>query len=245
MNPAYTELASVYDRFMADAPDDCWLDWLDDQIPDLKDKTAADLGCGTGRFTVRLAPRVKRLVGVDASVAMLAVAYERARELRVPVQWLLQDLRNLRLPEPVHLLVSTCDSFNYLIDADDFRRALLAARHNLLPSGWLCFDLIGPSRVASLADGLSYDLDEEAAVIFTSAVAANGLVQYEVHAFLRQEDGDYRRIVEEHQQRFYRQEEVRALLQECGFTQVQVLGDFGHTPVSQAERWLVRAVREP
>ncbi|WP_067930993.1 class I SAM-dependent DNA methyltransferase [Alicyclobacillus kakegawensis] len=244
MNRAYTELASVYDRFMTDAPDDCWLHWLDGQIPDLKDKTAADLGCGTGRFTVRLAPRVKRLVGVDASEAMLAVAYERARELHVPVRWLLQDLRDLRLPEPVHLLVSTCDSFNYLTDPDDFRGALLAARRNLVPSGWLCFDLIGPSRVAALAGGLSYDLGEEAAVIFTSTVAADRLVQYELHAFLRQEDGDYRRIVEEHQQRFYEQEEVRALLQECGFTQVEVLGDFGRSPVSQAERWIVRAIRE-
>ncbi len=48
-------------------------------LPALLDEswTVGDLGCGTGHLTQALAPFVRRVVGVDASKAMLAVARRR------------------------------------------------------------------------------------------------------------------------------------------------------------------------
>ncbi len=44
--------------------------------------TVADLGCGTGALTAALAPRVRRVVGVDRSAAMLQAARKRTAGLR-------------------------------------------------------------------------------------------------------------------------------------------------------------------
>ncbi|MCL6631060.1 MAG: class I SAM-dependent methyltransferase [Alicyclobacillus herbarius] len=241
MSAPYTLLASVYDRFMADAPDDAWLQWIAAHIPDLSRRSAADLGCGTGRFTVRLAPLVRRLIGVDASNDMLALAHDRARQTRVQVEWLCQDLVQLKLPSPVDLMVATCDSLNYLVDKEDLRQAFQAMRNNLTEDGWLCFDLIGPSRLAALREGLSYELADDAAVLFESVVQEDGRIDYEVHAFIQKENGDYQRIIEAHQQRYYAYEEIRDLLRKSGFSRVEVTGDFGASPLPLAERWLVVA----
>ncbi|MFO0582134.1 MAG: metalloregulator ArsR/SmtB family transcription factor [Anaeromyxobacter sp.] len=43
--------------------------------------TVADLGCGTGALTAELAPRVRRVVAVDQSAAMLRAARKRAADL--------------------------------------------------------------------------------------------------------------------------------------------------------------------
>ncbi|HYD41791.1 MAG TPA: metalloregulator ArsR/SmtB family transcription factor [Anaeromyxobacter sp.] len=43
--------------------------------------TVADLGCGTGALTAALAPRVRRVVGVDRSAAMLQAARKRTAGL--------------------------------------------------------------------------------------------------------------------------------------------------------------------
>jgi ubiquinone/menaquinone biosynthesis C-methylase UbiE/DNA-binding MarR family transcriptional regulator len=43
--------------------------------------TVADLGCGTGRTTVSLAPWVGKVIGVDSSAAMLKAAKSRTQEL--------------------------------------------------------------------------------------------------------------------------------------------------------------------
>ncbi len=43
--------------------------------------TALDLGCGTGALTAALAPRVRRVVGVDRSAAMLQAARKRTAGL--------------------------------------------------------------------------------------------------------------------------------------------------------------------
>jgi ArsR family transcriptional regulator len=44
--------------------------------------TVADLGCGTGALTAALAPRVRRVIGVDRSAAMLQAARKRTAGLR-------------------------------------------------------------------------------------------------------------------------------------------------------------------
>ena len=57
-----------------------------------------DVGCGTGGETRALAPRLGaagRLVGVDRSATMIAVARERAAGLDLPVEYRVADAHRL------------------------------------------------------------------------------------------------------------------------------------------------------
>ena len=66
-----------------------------------------DLGCGPGNITLRLAQRfpTARVIGVDGSPAMLALAESRAQAMRLPVAFRCSTLQELEL-EPADLLVS-------------------------------------------------------------------------------------------------------------------------------------------
>lgn len=68
------------------------LDLLD---PDL---TVGDLGCGTGRLSVMLAPSVKQVVAVDASPAMLATAGAR-HAAHANIEWKRGELEALPLAD--------------------------------------------------------------------------------------------------------------------------------------------------
>ena len=57
-----------------------------------------DAGCGTGTLTTLLARLEHRVTGIDVSPAMLTLAREKASNLGVDAEYLLQDAASPRLP---------------------------------------------------------------------------------------------------------------------------------------------------
>lgn len=106
-------------------------------------RSAADLGCGTGRFARHLATRHGvPVTAVDRSAAMLRVAARRVAGRRVRL--LRQDIRRLCLSRPVDLVVSTFDTINHLVDDGDVQQLFHRVRENLNPGGFFLFDAITP-----------------------------------------------------------------------------------------------------
>jgi SAM-dependent methyltransferase len=102
--------------------------------------SAADAGCGTGTFLLRLARFCSTLFGVDCSADMLAVAQQKTKGLGI--RFLQQDLRAFALPWPVDLITCNFDTLNYLPSIADLRRAFLRFQRNLGAGGHLLFDVI-------------------------------------------------------------------------------------------------------
>lgn len=73
-----------------------------------EDATVADLGCGTGPVTARLAPWVGKVIGVDASAAMLKAASRRTAELQ-NVELRRGDLTSIPIDD------SSCDAAMLLL----------------------------------------------------------------------------------------------------------------------------------
>ena len=136
---AYSRLAGVYDQIVVDPCHGRWAAFLDElwQADEHGVLAVLDLCCGTGLLAAELAARGYRVVGVDASGAMLELARER---LGVEA-----DLRQAWLPalpveERFDAVVSTFDGLNYLTPAD-LRLTLASVAGVLRPGGWLVFDL--------------------------------------------------------------------------------------------------------
>jgi SAM-dependent methyltransferase len=68
-------------------------------LGDVGGLTALDVGTGTGRGALILARRGARVTGVDASVEMLKVAEERARDAGLPVTFAPGDAHALDFPD--------------------------------------------------------------------------------------------------------------------------------------------------
>lgn len=110
------------------------------------DEVALDAGCGSGRITAELAKRLPRgrVIAVDGSEAMIAKARQRLGE---DAAYLLADLSELEVDEPVDLIFSTA-TFHWILDHDRLFRRLRAA---LRPGGRLVAQCGGEGNVAEHA----------------------------------------------------------------------------------------------
>jgi SAM-dependent methyltransferase len=112
---------------------------------DLRFRSAADVGCGTGLFARYLSQCWGVPVfGVDRSPEMLTVATRNCAPLNVC--FLQQDIRCLRLPHPVDLVTANFDTMNHLLTGTDVRLAFRRIWENLRPGGHFIFDLITPCQ---------------------------------------------------------------------------------------------------
>ena len=115
--------------------------------------SAADIGCGTGLFARYLSECWSAPVwAVDISPEMLRVAERNC--MGANVRLLRQDIRCLRLPEPVDLVTSNFDALNHLTGEGDLRVAFQRIAENMRPGGHLYFDLVTPCQ--PLGGGMTY-----------------------------------------------------------------------------------------
>ena len=107
------------------------------------DESAIDAGCGSARITAELLDRMPdgELLAVDGSRAMIEKARERLGER---VDYLVADLAELEVSEPVDLVFSTA-TFHWIPDHD----ALFGRLHAVLkPGGRLVAQCGGQRNVA-------------------------------------------------------------------------------------------------
>jgi trans-aconitate 2-methyltransferase len=107
------------------------------------DELVLDAGCGSGRVTAELAKRVPDggVLAVDGSAAMIAKAKERLGD---GASYLVADLSELELEQPVDLIFSTA-TFHWILDHERLFRRLRAA---LRPGGRLVAQCGGEGNVA-------------------------------------------------------------------------------------------------
>jgi trans-aconitate 2-methyltransferase len=139
--------AREWDAETYDAVSDPQFEWGMEVLERLQlngDETAVDAGCGSGRVTEQLIERLPegRVIAVDGSAAMVEKARERLGDR---ADYLVSDLLELELPEPVDLVFSTA-TLHWIADHDRLFRQLHAA---LRPGGRLVAQCGGQGNVAT------------------------------------------------------------------------------------------------
>jgi ubiquinone/menaquinone biosynthesis C-methylase UbiE len=140
----YDPIARIYDPWSRSVVED--IEFYVDEAR-AAGGTVVELAVGTGRIAVPVAQAGIRVIGVDLSPGMLAVAAERAREHGVEerVDLRLGDLRDPPVQERVRLVTCPFRSLLHLDGDGEKQRALEAARRLLEPQGRLVFDVFAPS----------------------------------------------------------------------------------------------------
>src|SRR5205823_5670219 len=93
------------------------VEWLRRRHLICEDRFVLDIGCGIGRLEEALAPEVARIVGLDISGQMIAIAKERCRGLP-NVSLLVSSGRDLSMIDSDAMdLVVAVDVFPYLVQA--------------------------------------------------------------------------------------------------------------------------------
>lgn len=219
-NNMYGGFARVYDLFMDDIPYREWFGYLSGLLEreGISSGTVVDLACGTGEIARRLRRKGYDTIGVDMSQEMLEIASQKCQP---DVLLLKQDMRELELHSPVQAVVCLCDGMNYLISEQDLRNTFARVSSSLVQGGAFIFDMktdyffreiLGDCILADNREDASYIWDNE--YDRESGINTYLLTVYE----LVDEDRDlFERTDELHRQRAYPPEQVRGMLEECGF----------------------------
>jgi trans-aconitate 2-methyltransferase len=145
--------AREWDAETYDAVSDPQFEWGMEVLERLElrgDEVAVDAGCGSGRVTEELLARLPRgrVIAADGSAAMVEKAKERLGER---ADYLVSDLLELELAEPVDLVFSTA-TFHWIGDHDALFRQL---RGVLKPGGRLVAQCGGHGNVAELGRAIA------------------------------------------------------------------------------------------
>lgn len=112
-----------------------------------EDRSVLAIGCGTGVIAAGLGDRISaagqvpRVVGIDVSANMLAIA-----RTRYPAyEWVQADMREPRVSGDFDLQFCCFNTYQFMRDDQDLARAFAAAREHAAPGGRLTFDIYQPN----------------------------------------------------------------------------------------------------
>ena len=182
-----------------------------------------ELGCGSGILTRHLVDAGHRVVATDASPAMLELARETAPGA--------EEIRQLILPDDplpaCDAVVSVGHVLSYLPDDAAIERALVSAADALRPGGAFALDLCdllyGQLRREEPNHGR---VGDSWAIVTRFSLPRENLFVREIAAFLRDDDGTWRRDDERHENVLVETAAVPALLTEHG-VEARVSESFG------------------
>lgn len=207
-----------------------------------------EMGCGTGRLVIALAQKGYRVLGLDQDEAMLSLAKQNiSKDIKPRVDWILGDLANFHLDEPVQLAIGALNTFAYLDDSA-FCAALRSAKASLAVDGLITLDL--PSFDPDPGGTVEQDLPLDS---FFEPVKGTSI---ELSARVNDQDAervvvdwlydellpDGKVIRHEWEQVFYQrnEEKVRKLVQNSGLSLRSLHGGYNFEPCHpEAERLLV------
>ncbi len=231
---AYTGFAGLYDEFMDNVPYEKWCDYLVSLLRHYgcSGGIVLDLGCGTGTLTELLDERGYNMIGVDVSEDMLSVAMDKRADSGRDILYLLQDMRSFELYGTVAAVVSICDSMNYLTAKEDLVTVLKLVNNYLDPGGYFIFDLNTRYKYETVTGNTTIAEDRgDAAFIWENEFDPETLLNYySLALFKEDEDGRYSRFDEEHIQRAYNIEEIRACAALAGMKFVAAYDAFTMDP---------------
>ncbi len=245
---AYGALAKVYDQLTEDVGYERRADYIEKLFKRsrLPVHTVLDLACGTGEMTAILTRRGYELVAADASPEMLAQAREKAADLEgEPPVFLNQSMTGLDLYGTVDAAICCLDSLNYLTSPKDVQKCFQRLHLFIAPGGLLVFDVNTPEKLAAMDGQVFLDETEDVYCVWrTEFERRSKICSYWMDIFTRRENGGWDRAGEEHRQRAYEVDELKAWLLDAGFTRIRTFGDCRMSaPREGAQRIYFSAIR--
>lgn len=226
---SYGQFALVYDQFMAHAPYNEWVAFTA-EIMDSYGKeraTILDLGCGTGEIAIRLQEAGNDVIGVDMSAEMLSCAEQKGNAKRLPIQWMMQDIRELYGFSNVDVCISYCDVMNYITTVADLEKVFTRTYSSLADDGIFLFDIHHPEYAKNmLMDRTFADVSDELAYIWDCEAGDAVGEMFHHLTFFQTNQEHYIRFDETHHQRTFSPSVYGSLIKDAGFRKVTFYHDF-------------------
>lgn len=245
---AYTGFAKVYDLFMDNTPYEEWSRFIRARLKEqnVTQGIVADLGCGTGKMTRRLADMGYDMIGIDLSTEMLEIAMEKQRQKDRGILYLCQDMTEFELYGTVAAVVSCCDCVNYIIEEEEFIQTIKLINNYLDPGGLFFFDFNTEYKYEEILGEQTFaENQEESSFIWENYYDKEERVnEYDLTIFARQQDGLYEKFQETHYQKAYTLEQIKRMIQRGGMEFVAAYDDYQLKDVHEKSQRICVIARE-
>lgn len=197
----------------------------------IREGLVVDLGCGSGLWARELLDAGYRVLGVDISGAMIALARKSAPEAEFRVGSLFET----DFP-PCVAVTAVGEVLNYLFDPanerDVLSRAFRRVYEALAPGGAFVFDIAEPGQAPPGEKVKDFTEGEDWVVIVEKEEHAEPATLTRRIVTFRRVGEHYRRDDEVHRLRLYRASEVAGDLRDAGF-RVETMRAYGSYPLPE------------
>lgn len=236
----YRDFAYIYDELMDDVDYKKWFEYIETIIEKkgLEVEDILEMACGTGKLSEYFLREGYKLTCFDLSDDMLSVAENRLRAYSNK-ELLCYDMVEFKHKNSYDLIMSNCDSLNYIIDKSDLLKTFKNTCDNLRDDGIFIFDINSPYKLRHVL-GNNIFIEDREDIFYTwenFLYEDERLVEFFLSFFVREAENSYRRFDEEHIERIYEIDEIISLLEEAGFKNIEYYEAFKFTnPRNNSER---------
>lgn len=227
---AYRAFACIYDEAMDNIPYERWGEDIHEYLVSqgISQGNVCELGCGTGNMTEIMAGYGYQMTGMDIAPDMLQKAMEKRSEKGLDICYVMQDMQELELPEPMDAILSVCDSMNYILEEDGLLKVFQGVAKYLKPDGIFLFDMKTEYCYREIMGAQTMvEHTENATYLWENYYYEEEHInEYALTIFQREPDSElYRKTEEYHEQRAYEVRTIVERMEQAGLTDIQVYGN--------------------
>ncbi len=223
----YNNFSYVYDYFMDNIPYDEWVENILEIFHNnhFTPRSILDLGCGTGELTSKLQTLGFNMSGIDLSKDMINVAKQKSIDNKQDIQYTVQNMVDFTLNNNVDAMISTCDSYNYILDDNDLLKSFKRVYKYLNDNGMFIFDMNTEHYFKeTLGECMYSDVALDSAYIVENKYSQIEKINtYELNLFVENKNGSYDRNIEIHKEKARSIDEVCNLLNRSNFQCLHIL----------------------
>ncbi|SJZ46211.1 Methyltransferase domain-containing protein [Pilibacter termitis] len=235
----YETFAFIYDKVMDTSLYEKWLSFSKRHLPK-ETKSLLELACGTGALAVELAKEGYEVTGLDLSEEMLMMAYNRAVEEEVNIQWCEGDMLDLSEVGTYQAVTCFSDSLCYMKNRQEVQQVFDEVYRVLEDDGVFIFDVHSIYQIDEVFPNYSYHENEEDFAFLWDSFSGGKThsIVHELTFFVENAEGVFERIDEVHEERTYSLEQYQFMLESAGFNNIEIYADFKDTsPTKESKRW--------
>ena len=220
---SYREFAYIYDNLMhADVNYEHWADYIENifDMYNINPSLVCDLACGTGNITIPMAKRGYDMTGVDISEDMLNIAREKSTGL--DILYLNQSLTKLDLYGSMGAFLCMIDGFNYILSPKLLQNFFKRLKTCFMdPDALLIFDISTHHKLKNVIGNNTFiHSSKDVFYSWQNRFIEDKNISDMMLTFFTKGNVGYNRFEERHLQKAYTEEEIKYLLKNAGFNQI-------------------------
>lgn len=221
----YDDFSYIYDKLSFDLDYEKYAENIKSLVKKygIKKENMLELAAGSGMLTKHFFDEFKNIDALDISGKMLEVFANKYDPENVNL--IHYDMVEYAKEDTYDLIVILLDSVNYVTEKEDLIKLFRNCYLSLKKGGLLVFDINSPYKIREIFGNECYVYEYEDIFYTWDNFYEDELVDMHLEFFVENEDGSYRRISEFQQERLYEVEEVKEIIEDIGFKNIEIFDE--------------------